>query len=182
LKLQKIRNGLGSVSNFVMYGAVIPLFLMVFVVSFDIIFRKSQFQGIHGSNELTMFFMVWVCMLGIPALHFKDGHVWVNLFVDKFPYRFRCFWRCAVMAAETWLLALMAYAGYRLIMFNIDFSRTTTILRMPGWFFAMPVFVAFALYFLLSLVDTIQFCADGVRGGEKKAEDGGWTDDQVKGI
>jgi TRAP-type C4-dicarboxylate transport system permease small subunit len=68
MQMRKIRDGIGSIANAVNYAATISLFLMVFVVAVDIMLRKMQAGRIHGSNELTMYFMVWICMLGIPAL------------------------------------------------------------------------------------------------------------------
>ena len=181
MKLQKVRDGIGSVASAVNYGAMIPLFLMVFVVFIDVALRKMQLGRIHGSNELTMYFMVWICMLGIPVLHFKDGHVWINLFVNKFPYRFRCFWRCAIMAAETALIGLLAIGGYNKVVFFYKMSTTSDVLNMPKWIFAAAGLVAFAEYFLLSLIDTVQFCMDGI-GGEEKFVDDVWTEEQVKGL
>jgi TRAP-type C4-dicarboxylate transport system permease small subunit len=181
VNLQKIRDGVGRVAGAVNYAAMLPLFLMVFVVAIDVILRKARLGRIDGSNELTTYFMVWICMLGIPALHFKDGHVWVNLFVNKFPYQFRCFWRCGIMALETAIIGLLAYGGYDRVMSFADKATTTDVLNMPKWIFALAALVAFVEYFLLSLIDTIQFCLDGVKN-EEHAVGEGWTDDQVKGI
>jgi TRAP-type C4-dicarboxylate transport system permease small subunit len=181
VKLQKVRKSIGNVVNAVNYGAMIPLFLMVFVAAIDVILRKTQAGRIHGSNELTMYFMVWICMLGIPTLHFKDGHVWINMFVNKFPYRFRCFWRCAIMAAETAVIGLLAIGGYDKVMAFYTRSTTSDILNMPKWVFAAAGLVAFAEYFLLSLIDTIQFCVEGIHGEENFVDDV-WNDEQVKGV
>ena len=181
MKLQKIRGGIGSVANALNYLAVIPLFLMVFVVAVDIILRKLQVGRIHGSNELTMYFMVWICMLGIPVLYFKDGHIWINLFVNKMPYRFRCFWRCGVMIFETALIGLLAYGGWDKTVAFYMRNTTSDFLNMPKWIFAVAALAAFAEYFLLSLIDTVQFCIDGFYGEEKIVVDV-WSEDQVKGL
>ena len=182
MRLQKTRDGVGRVVNIIGYGALIPCFLMVFIVAFDVILRKLELDGINGSNELTTYLMVWVCMLGIPVLQYKDGHVWVNLLVNKFPYRFRCFWRCAIMAVETAVIALLAVGGYQKVMLFLEKTTTTDVLNMPKWIFAVAGFVAFAELFVLSFIDTIQLGIDGVKGEEPGVADDGWTDDQVKGI
>lgn len=183
MNLQKIRNGIGGVAGVVSYAALAPMFLMVFVVAIDVLLRKAQLGRINGSNELTMYFMVWICMLGIPLLHFKDGHVWVNLFVNKFPYRLRCFWRCGIMAFETAVIGLLAYGGYDRVMSFYTKATTTDVLNMPKWIFALAGLVAFTEYFLLSLIDTVQYCVDGVRNETRAAAAGeGWTEEQAKGI
>jgi len=167
VKLQKIREGIGAVAQVVNYGAMIPLFLMVFVVAIDVVLRKAQVGRIHGSNELTMFFMVWICMLGIPVLYFKDGHIWIDIFVNKFPYRLRCFWRCGLMIVETAMVGLLAYGGYQKVILFYRISTTSDVLNMPKWIFAAAAVIAFVEYFLLSLIDTMQVLIDGVSGKEK---------------
>ena len=181
MKLQKIRTGVGRVTQITSYAGMLSCFVMVFIVAIDIIMRKAGIGRITGSNEITTYFMVWVCALGIPLLQVKDGHVWVNLLVNKFPYRFRCFWRFAILLVETLVIALLAVGAYQEVAFFLQRSTTTDILNMPKWIFAAAVLVAFVEYFLLSLIDTILIFFDGVKGEEQIAEDS-WSDDQVKGI
>jgi TRAP-type C4-dicarboxylate transport system permease small subunit len=182
VNLQKIRKGIGRFAGVVDYAAMLPLFVMVFIVAVDVILRKAQMGRINGSNELTTYFMVWICMLGIPSLHFKDGHVWVSLFVDRFPYRFRCFWRCGIMLFETAIIGLLAYGGYEKVMGFYTKAAVTDVLNLPKWIFALAGLVAFVEYFLLSLIDTVRFCADGVKNEAQAAGGEGWTEDQVKGV
>ena len=181
MSLQKYRDGVGRIASIINYAALIPLFLMIFVVAIDVILRKLHAGRINGSNELTTYFMVWICMFGIPLLQYKDGHVWVNLFVNKFPYRFRCFWRFLIMSVETAMVAMLAYGGYEKIVSFYKMNAATDVLNMPKWFFAIAAFVAFAELFVLLLIDTAQLCIDGAEGKESLADEG-WTDDQVKGI
>jgi TRAP-type C4-dicarboxylate transport system permease small subunit len=182
VNLQNIRQGIGRFAGIVNYAAMLPLFLLVFIVAIDVILRKAQLGRINGSNELTTYFLVWISMLGIPVLQFKDGHVWVSLFVNRFPYRFRCFWRCGIMAFETAVIGLLAYGGYDKIMSFYTKAAATDVLNMPKWVFALAALVAFVEYFLLSLIDTVQFCMDGVKNEEHAAVGESWTEDQVKGI
>jgi len=183
MQLQKFRAGFGRVVTFVNYAALIACFAMAFIVAIDVVLRKMRIGSISGSNELTTYLMVLVCMLGIPALQLKSGHVWVDLFVRVFPYRFRSFWRCAISVAETIVIAFLVYGGYNKIVMFMRTSTTTDVLHMPKWIFAVAALVAFAEYFVLSLIDTLQFFLDGVKGREQTApEDEGWSDDQVKGI
>jgi TRAP-type C4-dicarboxylate transport system permease small subunit len=182
MNLQKTRERIGRFVSVVNYAAMLPLFLMAFVVAIDVILRKAQMGRVNGSNELTTYFLVWICMLGIPVLQFKDGHVWVSLFVNKFPYRFRCFLRFGIMVFETAVIGLLAYGGYVKVMSFYTKTTTTDVLNIPKWIFALAALVAFVEYFLLSLIDTVQFCVDGVKNEKREVADESWTDDQVKGI
>jgi hypothetical protein len=61
-------------------------------------------------------------------------------------------------------------------------ATTTDVLNMPKWIFALAALVAFTEYFLLSLIDTVQFCIDGVKNEKPTTVNEGWTEEQVKGV
>jgi hypothetical protein len=61
-------------------------------------------------------------------------------------------------------------------------GRASDVLRLPWWVFAVFEMIAFIEYFVLSLVDTIQLCIDGVKNEPPKLIKKGWADDEVKGI
>lgn len=180
--LKKFRDGFGRFVNGVSYIGLVLLFAMVFIVAIDIILRKLQVGRINGSNELTTYFMVAVCSLGIPALQYKNGHVWVNLLVNKAPYRARCFWRAGVMVVETVVIFLLAYGGWQKVAFFYEKATTSDVLNLPKWIFALVAFIAFVEYFVLSLVDTIQLFIDGAKNEAPAIEESGWSEDEVKGI
>ena len=180
--LQKIRAKFGRVIIGVSYVSMVLLFAMVVIVAVDVILRKAQIGRINGSNELTTYFMVVVCLLGIPVLQLKYGHVWVNLVTNKFPYRFRTFWLFVTMIIETAVIALIAIGAYDKVALFVKMGTTTDVLDIPKWIFAIFGLIAFVEYFILSLIDTIQLCVDGVKNEQPAPAAGGWSDDEVKGI
>ena len=193
MKLQKFRDGFGRVVLGVGYLGLAFLFVMVVIVAVDVILRKATGGAlrIDGSNEVTALSMVVVCSLWIPALQLKRGHIWVTLFVDKFPYRFRCFWLFGITAIETAVIAMLVIGSYRRVIDLLSTGRQSDVLGLPWWLFAVVVLIAFIEYFVISLIDTIQFCVDGMQsdttapGGKNfrlRFTRDGWTDDDVKGI
>ncbi|MGN1002624.1 MAG: TRAP transporter small permease [Oscillospiraceae bacterium] len=145
-------------------------FVMVFVVSIDVILRKVSGQtiSIKGSNEFSAYFLIVIVMLSIPALQVKKGHVWVNMFVNMFPTRFRSFWLGCITALETVVAAGLTYGSIRQMLALISNGRATDVLNMPWWPFAAVCAFGFLEFTVLLLIDTIQFFIDGARGGEKK--------------
>ena len=182
MKLQKFRSAFGRVVVVISYISMALLFAMVFIVAIDVILRKFQLGRINGSNELTTNFMVAVCMLGIPVLQLKHGHVWVNLFVNKFPKRFRSFWLFVIMIVETAVIALFVIGAYNKIVLFAQRSSTTDILNIPRWIFAVACMLAFTEYFILSVIDTVTLCMEGVRNEQTGSEGESWSEDDVKGI
>ena len=184
MKLQKFRAGFGRVVTGIGYISLVVLFMMVIVVTVDVVLRKmtgSTFR-IDGSNEITAFSMIIVCSLWIPALQIKKGHIWVPLFVDKFPYRFRCFWLFAIRLIETGLIALFAIGAYRRLLDLYSTGRATDVLKMPWWIFAVFLLIAFIEYFVISLIDSVQYCIDGAKNKPPAPKAEGWSEDEVKGI
>ena len=184
MNLKKIRGWVSRVVNWIGYVSLAFLFAMVFIVAIDVIARKTSSGALRitGSNEMTAFFMIIVCSLAIPMLQVKDGHIWVPLFVDKFPYRFRCFWLLVIRFVETVVIALLFIGAYNKAGDLLSTGRPTDVLNMPQWIFAVVMTVAFAEYFILSLIDTIQFLLDGIKNSPPSPEDKVWTDEEVKGI
>ena len=184
MNLRKIRAGVSRVVNWIGYVSLAFLFAMVFIVAIDVIARKVTGGAIRitGSNEMTAFFMIIVCSLAIPMLQVKDGHIWVPLFIDRFPYRFRCFWLLVIRLVETAVIALLFVGAYKKAGDLLSTGRPTDVLNMPQWIFAVVMSVAFAEYFILSLIDTIQFLIDGIKNEPPQPGDKLWTDDEVKGI
>ena len=184
MKLQKFRAGFGRVVKGIGYLGLLCLFVMVIVVAVDVILRKASgsYVRINGSNEVVAFSMVVLCSLWIPVLQLKKGHVMVPLFVDKFPYRFRCFWLFAIALVETALIAMLALGAYYKILADLKSARLTDVLKMPWWIFAIVVAVAFVEYFIISLIDTIQLFADGVKNKPQTPAEAGWSEDEVKGL
>lgn len=172
MKLQKFRASFGRVVTGIGFLGLAALFVIVFVVAIDVILRKSTGSAlrINGSNEITASFMIVLCSLWIPALQVKKGHIWVPLFVNKFPYRFRCFWVCSISLIETAIVLALANGAYGKALDLMRTGMSSDVLKMPMWVFAAIVFIAFCEYFILSVVDTIQYCIDGVKNNPSEAK------------
>ena len=166
--MKKIREYVAKVINGINYVGMAVCFVMVFVVAFDVILRKltNQAASIKGSNEFSQYFLVVMCMLAIPALQVKKGHVWVNMFVDKFSPRFRSIWLGIITLIETLISAAFTYGCFSHAMNLLKSGRHTDVLNMPWWPFAMVCAVGFFEFFVILLIDTIMFFQDGAKGGE----------------
>ena len=184
MKLQKFRAWFGRIVTGIGYLALVSLFAMTIIVAVDVVLRKISGGSlrINGSNELTGFLMVVVCSLYIPVLQVRNGHIWVPLFVNKFPYRFRCFWLFAIRLIETALIVTLAIGGYRKVLDMYSTGRSSDVLHLPYWIFAVAIFIAFIEFFVLSLIDTIQLFTDGAKNKPPAEEDDRWSEDEVKGL
>ncbi len=180
--MKAIRNVVAKITTYFNYVGLVVCFAMVIIVAVDIILRKvsNSAVSIRGSNEFSNYFLVVVCALGIPFLQLKDGHVWVNMFVNRMPSRFRGFWRASIMVVET-LLIFALLVGSIIKVKTFGTVAHTDVLNIPKWIFAAVMCVGFGEMFLLLALDTIQLFIDTAKGKSEAVEES-WSEDQVKGV
>lgn len=168
--MNKIRNAVSKFVNGVNYISMAVCFVMVFVVAIDVILRKvsNQSMSIRGSNEFSAYFLIVVVMLAIPALQVKKGHVWVNMFVDMFPSKFRSIWLGVILFLETLVATGLTYGSIKQVIALLANGRSTDVLNMPFWPFAAVCAFGFLEFTVLLLIDSIQCFIDAAHGGEQK--------------
>lgn len=137
-------------------------FVMVFVVAIDVILRKVSGQtiSIKGSNEFSSYFLIVMVILAIPMMQVKNGHVWVNMFVDMFPKKLRSIWMGVIYLIETVIVGLLCYGAINYAIVLSGNGRATDVLNMPWWPFAIVIAFGFLEFFVLLLIDTIQHFMD----------------------
>jgi len=166
--LKKIRDAVSKVVSGFSYISMAVTFVMVFVVAIDVILRKVSGQAISikGSNEFSAYFLIVITMLSIPMFQIKKGHVWVNMFVDMFPKKFRSVWLGIIHVIETVIVAGFGYACFLHALDLMKSGRATDVLGLPFWPFALVCSFGFIEFFVLLLIDTIQHFIDAAHGGE----------------
>ena len=143
-------------------------FVMVFVVAIDVILRKVSGQtiSIKGSNEFSSYFLIVITMLAIPVMQAKKGHVWVSMFVDMMPKKFRAIWLGFILFIETVVAGALCYGCILQGLTLMGNGRATDVLNMPWWPFAFVCAFGFLEMTVLLLIDTIQSFIDAGNGGE----------------
>jgi len=160
--IQRVRRGFSLFVGAINYLGLASCFVMVFVVAIDVIIRKlsGATLSIKGSNEFSAYFMIVIVMLAIPTLRITRGHVWVNMFVDKFPARFRSWWIFGLHLIELAVFAMLTYGSVLKLANFLSTGTTTDVLNMPKWPFALVCFIGFAEMTVFMIIDSIQVYAD----------------------
>ncbi len=166
--MKKIRDAVSKVVNGASYISMAVCFVMVFVVAIDVILRKvsGQAVSIKGSNEFSSYFLIVITMLAIPVMQVKKGHVWVSMFVDMFPKKFRAIWLGIVHFIETVVGAALCYGCIAQGFTLLENGRATDVLNMPWWPFAFVCAFGMLELTILLFIDTIQFFIDAAHGGD----------------
>lgn len=160
--MNKIRDAVGKFVTGVSYISMAVCFVMVFVVAIDVILRKLSAQSISipGSNEFSSYFLIVIVMFAIPVMQYKKGHVWVSMFVDMFPKKFRCIWMGIILAVEALVVAALCYGAVNYCITLLGNGRATDVLNLPWWPFALVVAFGFLEFFALLVIDCIQSFMD----------------------
>ncbi|MDO5703102.1 MAG: TRAP transporter small permease subunit, partial [Lachnospiraceae bacterium] len=141
----------------------------VIIVASDVILRKASGQrfSIKGSNELSTFLLLVMCMLSIPALQIKKGHVWVSIFVDMLPARVRSIWMGIILLIETVVAAAFSYgcAAYA----SVVSVRSSDILHLPWSPFCYLCGFGFLELAVLLGIDTVLSFMDAGEDIQKPA-------------
>ena len=141
--------------------SLLSCFIIMGITTLDVIFRKAASFSILGSNEITEVLMVIVMAFGFPALHVANGHVKVDMFVDKIPGRGRYFFISFILLVESIICGLMVWGTYEKSLSFFEKGSTTAILRIPQRTFALFLCAGLALFTVLLLIDTVIAFIDG---------------------
>lgn len=170
--LKKFRDVFGKIVTGLNYIGLAACFATVFIVAIDVILRKVSGArvSIKGSNELSAYFLVVICMLAIPAFQVKKGHIWVNMFVDMFPAKLRTVWLAVVHLIEFAVVALFTYGGVLKLQNFLDTGTATDVLNMPKWPFALVCLIGFLELAILLCADTILLFMETGKAGKNLSE------------
>ena len=152
------------------YVGCLACFCCVFVVAIDVILRKvsGQTLGITGSNEISQYLLLIMCMTAIPAFQVKKGHVWVSMFVDKMPAKFRSIWLGIITFIEFIIAAAFCWGcfSYAATVSN----RLTDMLKLPYTPFCYVCSFGFFMFAVLLFIDSIMFFQEAGKPAEAAKE------------
>lgn len=161
--MEKFRSNYSKVVGAINYVGMASCFVMVFVVAIDVILRKVSHAtvSIKGSNEFAAYFLVVIVMLAIPTLRTTKGHIYVSMFVDKFPVNFRKHWMNVIQIIEMIVFAMFTYGSIMKLQNFLSTGTTTDVLNMPKWPFALVCVICFAEMTIYMLIDIILMYKNG---------------------
>lgn len=157
----------------ILEGAVISLFAaLVVVVLWGVISR--YLPGVRPSawtEEMAIYLLVWLTMLG-AALGFRSySHLGVDYFVQKLdPAAARLAAVCAEVAVLLFAGFALVYGGWLLVSETLATGQTSPVLGLPvGWFYcAVPLSGLFICAFVIE-----HFLDPSAFAGRDKGESSG---------
>lgn len=166
IKFNKI---VDNICNKVSYASLGALLFLMCVTGVHVLLRKFTPISVPDSIGLTELSMVVIVFCTMGYLQTTNGHVRVDMFIEKLPFRGSAFITCAVLVIGAVILFLMFYASVLQIPIQYESHLATSVLRIQIWPFYIVMCIGLFLYGLsLALHAAIAFC-DGVKGIDKDA-------------
>ena len=141
--------GLYPLVKFIDYFSWVTLFAMMSITIGDVFLRKFTNSSILGTVELTEFMMVIVVFCSLAQCEVDDGHIRVELVMDKFGPKIRTYVDAFTQSLCTALFALMSTSIYHHAVNMKGSGEVTMDLGLPMYPF---VYIAFFGCIVMTLV------------------------------
>ncbi|MEA5058494.1 MAG: TRAP transporter small permease subunit [Candidatus Pelethousia sp.] len=157
-----------SVQRFaaMLVGIAVPL-----IVVYQVLLRYVFKSPLMGIEELLIFFIIWLYMLGGSVASEQRNHIEcgiLTLYIKKDSHMklFRCFKSVFSMAVCAWLL----YWGYWYFSYSLKMWKISDILHIPMFFGESAIFIGFLLMFFFGMLELIDNFVAYAKCREEKAE------------
>jgi TRAP-type C4-dicarboxylate transport system permease small subunit len=155
----------------VAYAAIWACFFLMVMTAVHVILRKFSTISIPGAMELTELSLVVIVFCAIGYLQSQNGHVRVDMFVNKFPVRARQFVSFVILLASAVTLYIMFYAGILQVQSQLSMMTKTTVLLIPIWPFVVIMTIGLIFYALSLTVHAFQSLVAGIKGYDAEAQE-----------
>lgn len=159
--MEKVRKIADTVTHKVSLIGVIGLLVQMVLTTVDIILKMFTTARIPGSSELVEFIMVVVMfIMGFAMTQMDEGHVRVDMFVNKFPPKGRCIVNGIIEAIVTIFSGILAVKAFQMVGTYIGNGSHTSVLLIPYWLIELLIAIGFVCLTLTFLLRTVEFFAE----------------------
>ncbi len=142
------------------FGALL-IFLMAFFAFANVISRYVVNLSLNFTEELNVYFFVWLAFLGSSWAARDGSHMSVSMLYDLFPKAGRKVIYIAVQAVSMMLFLALGYCGVLEIMDEIALNATTETIVVPVWWFTGSIPIGSALFIVRTFFKTKRDLATG---------------------
>ena len=156
--MEKVRKIADTVTHKISLIGVIGLLVQMLLTTIDIILKLVSTARIPGSSELVEFIMVVVMFIaGFAMTQMDEGHVRVDMFVNKFKPKARCVTNGIIEAIVTVFSGILSVKAIQMVGTYISNGSHTSVLVIPYWVIELLIAIGFILLTLTFLLRTIEF-------------------------
>ena len=119
------------------YAAGITIGLLGLITFANVVVRYLTDFSFAFTEEISIFLMVLVALLGGSSVMAKGGHLNILFVVDRLSPERRRLAICAAQALSVLMFALLAYFGARMAWDEYRFEVTSPGLGLPTWYYTV---------------------------------------------
>ena len=162
-------NGVKKLCYYLCYVSMFIIVFMMILMFMDAILGLFFNTRIKGSYELVQLVLSVVVFMSWGYTQTEHGHIHVVMFIRHFPKKVRFIVFGFVSALSTVVMGIGTYGVYKMILDKMANNEKTATLLIPYWPFYIIEFIAFAIFTVALLADTLK--AFAAIGNEEAAED-----------
>ena len=159
-----IERGIHSLTRGVRYISIVTLFLMMMLITADVIGRYIFSMPVKGAMEIDEMMMTVIVFLSLAYCTLEKRHIIVELVLYRLPMRAQTILSIVSSLAGAVIIAIIARQTF-LNGWDEFMSTTgtiTMILRIPAAPFLFVAFIGFVLMFLELLIEAVH-SIDGLK-------------------
>ena len=131
------------------------LFLLMLLITADVLFRAILKSPILGANELAQFMMLMVVYLAMGYTQHQKGHVSVDLLVSRFSQYKRNVLNALMYLLSLFISGLMLKQSFAYHQILSETHKLTSVLKIPIAPFQIVLIVGVGMLCLALLMDVI---------------------------
>lgn len=114
----------------------------------NVVARYAFNYSITWASELTLYFFLWGMFFGAAYCFRIDGHISIGLLVENVSKKWAKVLLLITRSVTFAYLCVVAFYGYKYILFVIELDETSIDLEIPMWipYLVIPISFAFGAY------------------------------------
>lgn len=155
--MKKAREVMTKICNGISYAGLVAVLFAMLITTIDIILKLFTSTRITGATEMVEAAMVVMMYFGFGKTQLEEGHVRVDMFINKFPPKARCIINGVVMVIVTVASVLLTIQTFKQILSYLDSGLGSTVIHIPYWTLEIIMFVGFILLTLTFLLRALEY-------------------------
>ena len=157
--MKKFRDVMTKICGGVSYASMVALLFAMAVTVVDIIMKLTISKRVLGNIELVELSMVVMMFLGFAKTQLENGHVRVDLFINKFPPKVRCAVNGVIQCLVTVFCIFMLIQSFKQISVVSAAGTSSQVLHIPYPPFYIILSIGFALFAVTLLLSAMEYFA-----------------------
>lgn len=158
--MKKFRSGLMKTYRGITYISLVATLFAMMVSVIDIILKLTVNVRIMGNTEMVELSMIIMMYLSFGMTQLENGHVRVDMFVNKFPPKVRCIMNGCVQLVCAVFGVMLAIQSFKQIGVNMSAGTASQVLHISYAPFSAIMAVGFVLYTIAIVLTALEQFAE----------------------